>query len=130
MAQAQRPLSPHLQIYRWYVTMAMSIVHRATGIAITVGLLGLTWWLVALANGPESFARVQGVFDSFLGGLVLFGFTLSLMLHAVTGVRHLLWDWGYGLNKRTATTSSYWVAGIGVGLTLLIWLAIILVEWR
>jgi succinate dehydrogenase / fumarate reductase cytochrome b subunit len=128
MAEAQRPLSPHLQIYRWYVTMAMSIVHRASGIAIMVGLLGLTWWLVALASGPEAFARVQGVFDSFLGSLVLFGFTLALLLHAVTGVRHLVWDWGYGLNKELATVSSYWIAGAAVALTLLIWLAVILVE--
>jgi succinate dehydrogenase / fumarate reductase cytochrome b subunit len=127
MAQASRPLSPHLQIYRWYITMVMSIVHRATGIATTVGLLGLTWWLVALASGPEAFATASAVLDNVLGGLVLFGFTLTLYLHAVTGVRHLIWDAGYGLEKGLATSSSYVVAGIAVGLTILTWVAILIV---
>lgn len=127
MARADRPLSPHLQIYRWYPTMATSIVHRGSGIATTVGLLGLTWWLVALASGPDSFAGVQSVLDNFLGGLILFGFTLALFLHAVTGVRHLIWDVGYGLEKHAATRSSYVVVAIAVGLTLLTWLAILIV---
>jgi len=125
MAQASRPLSPHITIYHWYITMVMSIVHRATGIAVTVGLLGLTWWLTALASGPESFARVQWALYNPLGWLVLFGFTLALFLHAATGVRHLLWDWGYGLNKHAATRTSYWLIGIAVGLTLLAWIAIV-----
>jgi succinate dehydrogenase / fumarate reductase cytochrome b subunit len=125
MAQASRPLSPHLMIYHWPITMVMSIVHRATGIAVTVGLLGLTWWLTALASGPEAFARVQWALYNPLGWLILFGFTLALFLHAVSGVRHLLWDWGYGLNTRAATRTSYWLIGIAVGLTLLTWIAIV-----
>lgn len=125
MAQANRPLSPHLQIYRWYLTMAMSIVHRATGIAITVGLLGLTWWLVALASGPEAFASAQGVLGSFLGILILLGFTLALFLHATTGVRHLIWDLGYGIDKHVATQTSYWVLGAAVALTLLTWIVVL-----
>lgn len=125
MAQASRPLSPHMTIYHWYITMVMSIVHRATGIAVTVGLLGLTWWLTALASGPEAFARVQWALYNPLGWLILFGFTLALFLHAVSGVRHLLWDWGYGLNTRAATRTSYWLIGIAVGLTLLTWIAIV-----
>jgi succinate dehydrogenase / fumarate reductase cytochrome b subunit len=120
MAQASRPLSPHLTIYHWYITMVMSIVHRATGIVVTVGLLGLTWWLTALASGPDAFGTV-------LGGLILFGFTLALFLHAATGVRHLIWDWGYGLNKHAATQTSYWLIGIAVALTLLTWLGILVV---
>jgi succinate dehydrogenase / fumarate reductase, cytochrome b subunit len=127
MAQASRPLSPHLTIYHWYITMVMSIVHRATGIAVTVGLLALTWWLTALASGPESFARVQWALYNPLGWLILFGFTLALFLHSVTGVRHLLWDWGYGLNKHAATQTSYWLIGIAVALTLLTWLGILVV---
>jgi succinate dehydrogenase / fumarate reductase, cytochrome b subunit len=126
MAQANRPLSPHLQIYRWYLTMAMSIIHRATGIAITVGLLGLTWWLVALATGPESYATAQSVLGNFLGGLILFGFTLALFLHGASGVRHLIWDLGYGIDKHTATRTSYWVLGAAVGLTLLTWLLVLI----
>ena len=127
MAQASRPLSPHLTIYHWYITMVMSIVHRATGIAVTVGLLGLTWWLTALASGPDAFATVQGALDNILGGLILFGFTFALFLHAATGVRHLIWDWGYGLNKHAATQTSYWLIGISVALTLLTWLGILVV---
>jgi succinate dehydrogenase / fumarate reductase cytochrome b subunit len=127
MAQASRPLSPHLTIYHWYITMVMSIVHRATGIAVTVGLLGLTWWLTALASGPDAFGTVQAALDNILGGLILFGFTLALFLHATAGVRHLLWDWGYGLNKHAATQTSYWLIGISVALTLLTWLGILVV---
>ena len=127
MAQASRPLSPHLTIYHWYITMVMSIVHRATGIVVTVGLLGLTWWLTALASGPDAFATVQAALDNILGGLILFGFTLALFLHAATGVRHLIWDWGYGLNKHAATQTSYWLIGISVALTLLTWLGILVV---
>jgi succinate dehydrogenase / fumarate reductase cytochrome b subunit len=128
MAQASRPLSPHLTIYHWYITMVMSIVHRATGIAVTVGLLGLTWWLTALASGPDAFATVQAALDNILGGLILFGFTFALFLHAATGVRHLIWDWGYGLNKHAATQTSYWLIGIAVALTLLTWLGILVVD--
>ena len=127
MAQASRPLSPHLTIYHWYITMVMSIVHRATGVAVTVGLLGLTWWLTALASGPDAFGTVQAALDNILGGLILFGFTLALFLHAATGVRHLIWDWGYGLNKHAATQTSYWLIGISVALTLLTWLGILVV---
>lgn len=126
MAQVSRPLSPHMQIYRWPITMAMSIVHRGSGIAITVGLLALTWWLVALARGPEAFANVQWAMDNVLGGLVLFGFTLAFFLHATTGVRHLIWDLGYGLSKQSSIQTSYVVAAAGVALTLLTWLAILI----
>ena len=121
MAQANRPLSPHLQIYRWYLTMAMSIIHRATGIAITVGLLGLTWWLVALASGPDSYATAQSVLGNFLGGLILFGFTLALFLHGASGVRHLIWDLGYGLKKEDANSSAFVVFGFAIAATIAVW---------
>ena len=90
MAQAGRPLSPHLQIYRWYLTMGTSIAHRVTGSALAVGLILLTWWLVALASGPEAFAVVQGAMDNILGGLVLFGYTVILFYHCATGIRQCL----------------------------------------
>ena len=128
MAQASRPLSPHLQIYRWYFTMALSIAHRVTGIALTVGLLLLTWWLVALASGPDSFATVQAVMDNFLGGLILFGFTLALFLHALNGVRHLVWDLGYGIDKDAAHTDRLLGARRRPSvLTLLTWILILIV---
>jgi succinate dehydrogenase / fumarate reductase, cytochrome b subunit len=127
MAQASRPLSPHLQIYRWYLTMALSIAHRVTGAGLTVGLLLLTWWLMALAGGPESFATVRAVMDNFLGGLVLFGFTLFVFYHTLNGVRHLVWDLGHGLDKAAAHQSGIVVVAGSVILTLLTWITILIV---
>ena len=127
MAQASRPLSPHLGIYRWYLTMALSIAHRVTGAGLTVGLLLLAWWLLALAGGPESFATVQGVMDNFLGGLVLFGFTIFLFYHSLNGVRHLVWDTGRNLDKAGARTSGLIVLGGTAILTAITWILIIIV---
>lgn len=127
MAQASRPLSPHLQIYRWYFTMALSIAHRVTGVGLAVGLLLLTWWLLALAGGPDSFATVQAVMDNFLGGLILFGFTLLFFYHALNGIRHLVWDLGYNLEKTAAYRSGVMVVAGTVVLTLLTWIAILIV---
>ena len=84
MAQAERPLSPHLQIYRWYFTMALSIAHRVTGVGLALGLMLVTWWLLALASGPEAFATVQAVMRSWFGVLVLFLYTLVLFYHWAT----------------------------------------------
>jgi succinate dehydrogenase / fumarate reductase, cytochrome b subunit len=126
MAQASRPLSPHIGIYRWYLTMALSIAHRITGAALAVGLLLLTWWLMALAGGPDSFATVRAVMDNVLGGLVLFGFTLFLFYHTLNGIRHVVWDLGYGLDKVAAHQSSVVVLAGTVILTLLTWLIILI----
>jgi len=98
-----RPLSPHLTIYRWQVTMIASITHRITGIALVVGALCLAWWLVAISNGPEGYEIFLQYAASPLGLLILFGFTWSLAFHLLNGVRHLAWDLGYGFNKHTAT---------------------------
>ncbi|MFW5834369.1 MAG: succinate dehydrogenase, cytochrome b556 subunit, partial [Pseudomonadota bacterium] len=87
-AQRPMPLSPHLQIYRWPLTMALSIGHRISGAALAVGLVLLTVWLVALATGPEAFAVVDGIVRSWFGLLVLFGYTVFLFLHLANGVRH------------------------------------------
>lgn len=122
-----RPLSPHLQIYRWYLTMATSILHRITGVALALGLVLLTWWLTALARGRESFATVQAAIDNPLGGLVLFGFTLALWYHLVNGIRHLLWDAGHGFGKEVAERSSLVVFGATVVLTLLTWIVVLVV---
>jgi succinate dehydrogenase / fumarate reductase cytochrome b subunit len=127
MAEASRPLSPHLQIYRWYLTMALSILHRATGAGLAVGLLLLTWWLTALASGPDSFATVRAVMDNFFGGLILFGFTLFFFFHALNGIRHLVWDVGYNLEKVAAFQSGVLVAAASVVLTLVTWIAILIV---
>ena len=127
MAQASRPLSPHLGIYRWYLTMAMSIAHRVTGAGLTVGLLLLAWWLLALAGGPESFATVQAAMDNIFGGLILFGFTLFLFYHSLNGIRHLVWDTGRNLDKEGARASGILVLGATAFLTALTWILIIIV---
>lgn len=120
---APRPLSPHLQIYRWSWTMAMSIAHRATGSALYAGFALLAIWLVALASGPRAFEAAQGFFGSPLGLIILFGYTWVLMHHMLGGVRHLVWDFGYGMEPETRI----WMARLtligSAALTALIWAA-------
>lgn len=120
-----RPLSPHLQIFRWPLSMALSIGHRITGAGLSLGLVLLTWWLVALAAGPEAFAVVDGVVDSWFGGLVLFGFTVATFLHLANGVRHLVWDAGYGFDLTTTRRSGLAVIVFTVVATAVTWLAIL-----
>ena len=124
MAQAERPLSPHLSIYRWYLAMALSIGHRVSGSALAVGLLLLTWWLVALASGPEAFAIVQGVMHSWIGVLVLFGYSFVLFYHLANGIRHLVFDAGYGFELEVARQSGVAVLVFAGAMTVLTWLII------
>jgi succinate dehydrogenase / fumarate reductase cytochrome b subunit len=124
MAQAQRPLSPHIQIYRWPLSMALSIVHRATGVGLALGLILMTWWLLALASGPEAFATVQAVMHSWIGVLVLFFWTLALYFHLGNGVRHLVWDAGYGFELGQARNSGIAVLAFAGAMTILTWLVI------
>ncbi|HEY8352236.1 MAG TPA: succinate dehydrogenase, cytochrome b556 subunit [Sphingomonadales bacterium] len=121
MAQANRPLSPHLQVYRWGFHMVLSILHRGTGIALGVGTLLLAWWLIAAASGQECFEAVQACLGSWFGRLVLFGFTWSLMLHLCNGIRHLIWDTGRGLTIPEVRTSNQLVFWGSVVLTLAAW---------
>jgi succinate dehydrogenase / fumarate reductase cytochrome b subunit len=118
----KRPLSPHLQIYRPMLTMMMSIVHRITGVALYVGTLFLVWYLIALGSGAASFARVSSVYGSFLGLLVLFGFTWALFHHFLGGVRHLIWDLGYGMDhpEREYLAKGTLVGGFAI--TVLVWI--------
>ncbi len=127
MAKASRPLSPHLQIYRWYLTMALSIAHRASGMALAFGLILLSWWLLALASGPEAFAAVEWWKDSVLGILVLFGYTFILAYHLGNGIRHLVWDMGYGFDPDVARMSGVAVLAFAGIATLVIWLAIAII---
>jgi succinate dehydrogenase / fumarate reductase cytochrome b subunit len=120
-APAARPLSPHLQIYRWTWTMAMSIFHRVTGIALYAGTGLLAIWLVAMASGPSAYETVQGLFGSILGRMMLFGYTWVLMHHMIGGARHLLWDFGYGMEPGTRFAMARFTPIGSVALTLLIW---------
>ncbi len=121
MAQVKRPVSPHLQVYRWTVTMASSILHRATGVALGAGALWLAWWLLAASTGYEAFECVQAFSTSIVGMILLFGVTWSLMFHLLNGIRHLAWDVGYGFEIKTATTSGWVVVVLSVVLTIVAW---------
>ena len=122
----QRPLSPHLQIYRPMLTMMMSIAHRITGIALYVGTLLLAWFLIAAASDAQSFAVVAGVLNSWVGLLVLFGFTWALFHHLLGGVRHFLWDAGYGMDHPMREYLAQDTLGGGLVLTVLVWTAVLL----
>lgn len=114
---ASRPLSPHLQVFRFILTMAMSIVHRITGGFLYVGTVFVAVWLVAAASGPEWFARVDGVYQSWIGRLILLGLVWSLIHHAIGGVRHFIWDLGYGFEPKTAGRLALFNLVAGVVLT-------------
>ena len=122
-----RPLSPHLQIYRWPITMTMSILHRVTGGALYVGTLLLAWWLLAAATSPSAFAWVQWVIGSPIGLLILFGYTWALMHHMLGGIRHLIWDTGAGLKKETASKLAWATLAGSLVLTVAVWLFYFLV---
>lgn len=120
---ASRPLSPHLQIYRWQITSVLSILHRLTGLALSVGTPLLVWWLVALASGPDAFATAQAFVGSWLGRLLLLGWSFSLFFHLANGIRHLFWDAGYGFEIKTTTASGWAVVVTSVALTVIAWIA-------
>ena len=118
-----RPLSPHLQIYRWQLTSVLSILHRFSGIALTVGTILLVWWLVAAANGPDAFESAQWFLGSWLGLLLLFGWSVALFYHLCNGIRHLWWDTGRGLDLRGVYASGWAVLIATAVLTILAWIA-------
>ena len=120
--QSNRPLSPHLQVYKPQYTSILSITHRATGVALAVGTLLLIYWLVGAAGGPESYAAAQGFIGSFFGRLLLFGWSAALFYHLCNGIRHLFWDAGYGFELDTAYKSGMAVLVATVGLTLFSWI--------
>ncbi len=117
----RRPLSPHLQVYRPQISSALSIFHRFSGIALSLGALLLAAWLAAAATSPSAFGMVQALLDSILGKLILFGFTLALFYHFCNGIRHLFWDAGYGYEIPVMRRTGYAVLIATVGLSVLFW---------
>jgi len=120
-ANANRPLSPHLQIYRPQLTSILSIAHRATGVLLTVGTPLLVWWFVAVARGGESFVRAQAFFGSAFGRLLVFLWSLALFYHLCNGVRHLVWDSGKGFEIDTVYRTGWTVVIASLVLTLTSW---------
>lgn len=117
MPSRERPLSPHLQVYRWQITMLMSILHRATGIVLALGSLGVAWWLHSMASGGESYEAFTGLAGSLPGQVILLGFAAALIYHLLNGIRHLLWDAGWGYQLPKVYASGYTVFALTVLLT-------------
>jgi len=120
--RGDRPLSPHLQIYRPQITSVLSILHRMTGVGLMLGGVVVVWWLIAAASGPEYFDLVDGLVTSWLGHLVLLGLTWALCYHLLNGVRHLVWDTGRGFDLDMVDKSGMAVAVGSAVLTAVLWL--------
>lgn len=122
MSADNRPLSPHLQVYRPQLTSVLSFMHRFTGSGLAVGTLLLVYWLVAVASGPDAYETAQNLIGSFIGRLFLFGWTVALFYHLCNGIRHLVWDTGRALDLEGVYLGG-WLVLIGTGvLTLLSWI--------
>ena len=118
----ERPLSPHLQVYRWPLPMLMSILHRVTGAGLYFGTLLMAWWLIAAGSGPNAYATVGSFINSFFGRLILFGYTWALIHHMLGGIRHLIWDTGRGFAPHEREGLALATAIGSISLTLLIWI--------
>lgn len=117
-----RPLSPHLQVYRLPLPALLSITHRATGVFLTIGTILLSLWIISLATGAGEFQSVKGFIGSFIGRMLLLGWTFSLFFHLLNGIRHLYWDMGKGMELKSVYTSSYITLAASAVLTLLVWI--------
>lgn len=116
-----RPLSPFMT-YRWTLTMAMSIAHRITGIALYVGTLLMAWWLIATASGPGAYAYIQAFTSSWIGRVVVFGYTWALLHHMLGGIRHFIWDLGYGFGPSEREWLTRAALFGSITLTIVVWI--------
>ncbi len=121
MSTDNRPLSPHLQIYRPQITSILSILHRITGFGLAGGAFMVTWWLVSIMLGMQAYEAFYNFAKSFFGQLMLFGWLWAMAYHFLSGIRHLVWDTGHGINMKAATRSGWAIVGGSVVLTLLFW---------
>ncbi len=119
-----RPLSPHLEVYRWQIGNTLSILHRITGVALAFGIVALTYWLVAIAGGEDTYETAHAFFAGYIGLAFLVGWTFSFLFHLLNGVRHLFWDAGYGFERTQRHASGWLAAGGAVVLTACVWAAV------
>ena len=122
MTEKLQPLSPHLTIYRWPITMILSITHRATGIFLSLGLFIFVLFLGSLAYSEETFYQFKNIFSGILGEVIVFGWSFSFFFHLANGIRHLIWDYGKMFEKKQATWSSWFVIIVAIVLTLCYWI--------
>jgi succinate dehydrogenase cytochrome b subunit len=128
MTSDTRPLSPHLQVYRWQLTSVLSILHRASGLALSAGTILLVWWLAAAAEGPAAYAGMQGFLGSWIGLVLLFLWSLALYYHLCNGLRHLVWDTGHGLELPQVYRGGWAMLAATVALTAITW-AVVFTHW-
>jgi len=121
MSDTGRPLSPHLSVYRWPITMTLSILHRMCGVALSVGLVMLVTWLVAAATGGAFYASVSVLLQSMPGQVLLVAWSFAFFFHLLNGIRHLVWDFGLGFEKSQANASAWLVVVLTVVLTMAYW---------
>jgi succinate dehydrogenase / fumarate reductase cytochrome b subunit len=121
MNNNDRPLSPHISIYRWPITMASSILHRATGIGMAVGYIVFVAWLFDAASGPDAYSTFLGAMDTTFGCVLLVGWSYAFFYHLSNGIRHLVWDTGRGFEKEQATASAWFVIAASIVLTAVFW---------
>ena len=122
MKDSQKPISPHLQIYRWHISSLLSITHRISGIINLLALIFIFFWLIVLSFGETNYELFLLAINSFIGKFILIGFTWSLCFHILSGIRHLVWDLGYGFEIKTANISGALVIIFSLALTVIIWL--------
>ena len=125
MPEIKRPLSPHLGIYKWQGSNSLSILHRMTGVALSAGAMALLAWVISAALGEDTYNSVLELLSGPLGMLLMFGFSASFFYHLGNGVRHLVWDAGYGFDKEVARLSGWFVLGVAIASTALFWFGVL-----
>jgi succinate dehydrogenase / fumarate reductase cytochrome b subunit len=124
MPEIKRPLSPHLGIYKWQVSSSLSILHRITGVALSAGAMALLAWVISAALGEDTYNYVVELLSGPLGMLLMFAFSASFFYHLGNGIRHLVWDAGYGFDKEVARLSGWFVLGVAIASTALFWFGV------
>ena len=122
MNDSKNPLSPHLQIYRWHISSLLSITHRISGVVNLLALILIFFWLITLSLGENNYESFLLIINSFFGKFILIGFTWSMIFHSLSGIRHLIWDLGYGFEIKTANISGIIVIISSLVLTIIFWL--------
>ena len=122
MNDSDNPLSPHLQIYRWHISSLLSIIHRISGVINLLALILIFFWLLFLSLGESNYELFLESINSFFGKFILIGFTWSMSFHLLSGIRHLVWDLGYGFEVKTANISGAIVIVSSLLLTIIFWL--------
>ena len=122
MNDSKNPLSPHLQIYRWHISSLLSITHRISGVINLLALILIFFWLIFLSSGENNYESFLLIINSFIGKFILIGFTWSMSFHLLSGIRHLVWDLGYGFEIRTANITGVIVIISSLALTIIFWL--------